>query len=155
MSPTPQGDETRRRIMDAVRNNPGIHKKEIRGAVGMGWGTIEYQVVALRKAKLLQLHNYRGETNCFDIGVPEEEVRWFQGLRVRHAREIIRVLDKEGELRAHVIADGLEKSRKIIRNSLKHMHNRTLVSKRGGRNALYGLPRRARAWLGSRAFLPR
>ncbi len=147
MNSTERGDETRRRMLDFIHDNPGASKLELQDAVGMGWGTMIYNVDVLENLGRIQTYKDRGHVRLFDVDLSEEEVQFFCALRSKHSETIVARLSDEGRVQAYEVADDLGVSRKVIRRTMANMQRHGLLEREGRANVYYTLSDRARKFL--------
>lgn len=153
--PTQRGEETRQQMMDIIRHHPGVNKLELQKAVGLGWGTIVYNVDILVSRGRVQTFRDRGHVRLFDAGLPPEDVPYFCALRSKHSDRVIARMRDEGRVQAYEVADDLGVSRKVIRRTLENMQRHGLLERAGRARKHYSFTEAAtqflHRWNGSEA----
>jgi len=80
-------------LIRIVRQNPGIHFRELMRASGLGNGTVEYQLARLEKLGLLKAYmSGGGFTRYYNSDVSKTDMEVLCYLKQRTCREIIRLL---------------------------------------------------------------
>jgi predicted transcriptional regulator len=79
-------------LIKIVRQNPGIHYRELLRASGLGYGTLERQLVLLERLGLLRADRAGGFTRYYNSDVSKTDMELLHYLRRRAYREIIRLL---------------------------------------------------------------
>ncbi len=79
---------TRRRILDHVRERPGISGREVQRQVGLGWGETAYHLERLVRGGLLRRERGAGRDYYFTSDVTWEDRRLFETLRSPTGRQI-------------------------------------------------------------------
>ena len=79
-------------LIKIVRQNPGVHYRELLRASGLGYGTIEHHLALLERLGLLRAHRSGGFTRYYNSDVSKTDMELLHYLRRRAYREIIRLL---------------------------------------------------------------
>jgi predicted transcriptional regulator len=79
-------------LIKIVRQNPGVHYRELLRASGLGYGTLERQLALLERLGLLRADRAGGFTRYYNSDVSKTDMELLHYLRRRAYREIIRLL---------------------------------------------------------------
>ena len=79
-------------MLKLVRQNPGIHHRELWRVSGLGYGTLERQLALLERFSLLRAHRAGGFTRYYNSDVSKTDMELLHYLKQRTCREIIRLL---------------------------------------------------------------
>lgn len=79
-------------LIKIVRQNPGVHYRELLRAIGLGYGTLERQLALLERLGLLRADRAGGFTRYYNSDVSKTDMELLHYLRRRAYREIIRLL---------------------------------------------------------------
>jgi predicted transcriptional regulator len=79
-------------LLKFVRQNPGVHYRELWRLSGLGYGTLERQLALLERLGLLKAHRAGGFTRYYNSDVSKTDIELLFYLRQRPYREIIRLL---------------------------------------------------------------
>src|SRR5215210_5192351 len=79
-------------LIKIVRQNPGVHYRELLRASGLANGTLERQLALLERLGLLRVHRSGGFTRYYNSDVLKTDIELLCYLRLRAYREIIRLL---------------------------------------------------------------
>jgi predicted transcriptional regulator len=79
-------------LLKIVRQNAGIHFRELLRSSGLGYGTVERQLALLERLGLLRAHRAGGLTRYYNSDVSKTDMELLCYLRQRTCREIIRLL---------------------------------------------------------------
>jgi predicted transcriptional regulator len=79
-------------LIKIVRQNPGVHYRELLRASGLGYGTLERQLALLERLGLLRADRTGGFTRYYNSDVSKTDMELLHYLRRRAYREIIRLL---------------------------------------------------------------
>ena len=150
MITTQRGEETRRRLMEYIQENPGVNKLELQKGTGIGWGTTMYNVDILERKGRLQSFKDRGHVRLFDIELDEEEMKFFCALKDKHADGIIAQLNEDGTVQAYDVADDLGVSRKVIRRTMLNMAKHGLLDRQGKAKVYFSLSDQAKRFFRKR-----
>jgi DNA-binding transcriptional ArsR family regulator len=83
-------------LIKIVRQNPGIHFRELLRASGLGNGTLEYQLARLERLGLLKAYRSGGFTRYYNSDVSKTDMELLYYLKQRTCREIIQLLLRGG-----------------------------------------------------------
>jgi predicted transcriptional regulator len=88
-------------LIRIVRQNPGVHYRELLRASGLGYGTLECHLALLERLGLLKAHREGGFTRYYNLDVSKKDMELLYYLKLRAYREIIRLLldDASGSFR--------------------------------------------------------
>jgi len=84
------GDATRARILEALRQRPGMNKAQLRRFVGLAWTTVSYHLLRMQRQGVVDLDRRATVTLCWPVGIPTRFRPW---LELLHDPEACRVLD--------------------------------------------------------------
>jgi predicted transcriptional regulator len=79
-------------LLMLVRQNPGIHYRELFRVSGLGYATFERQVALLERLSLLKAHRAGGFTRYYNSDVSKTDIELLYYLKLRAYQEIIRLL---------------------------------------------------------------
>lgn len=79
-------------LIKIVRQNPGVHYRELLRASGLGYGTLERQLALLERLGLLRADRAGGFTRYYNSDVSKTDMELLHHLRRRAYREITRLL---------------------------------------------------------------
>ena len=79
-------------LIKIVRQNPGIHYRELLRASGLGYGTLERQLALLERLGLLRAHRSGGFIRYYNSDVSKTDVELLYYLKQRTCQEIIRLM---------------------------------------------------------------
>lgn len=79
-------------LIKIVRQNPGVHYRELWRVSGLGYGTLERQLALLERLGLLKAHRTGGFTRYYNSEVAKTDIELLYYLKQRAYREIIRLL---------------------------------------------------------------
>ncbi len=79
-------------LIKIIRQNPGIHFRELLRASGLANGTLERQLALLERLGLIRAHRSRGFTRYYNSDVSKTDAELLFYLKQRTCREIIRLL---------------------------------------------------------------
>lgn len=147
MNMTDRGEETRRRIEEFIRANPGVNKLDLQQSVGIGWGTAIYNVDVLKRRGEIKAVKDRGHVRLFDSNLSDEEVKFFCAMKDAHAENIIGKLDETGRVQAYDVADELGVSRKAIRRTMLNMNKAGMLHRHGTSRVFFSLTERAKRFV--------
>jgi DNA-binding transcriptional ArsR family regulator len=91
-------------LLKLVRQNPGVHYRELLRASGLSYGTLERQLALLERLGLLKVYRSSGFTRYYNSDVSKKDMELLCYLRQRAYREIIRLLldDASGSFRFQI-----------------------------------------------------
>ena len=79
-------------LIKIVRQNPGVHYRELLRASGLGYGTLERQLALLERLGLLKARRSGSFTRYYNSDVSKTDMELLYYLKQRPYREIIRLL---------------------------------------------------------------
>jgi predicted transcriptional regulator len=79
-------------LLKLVRQNPGIHYRELLRVSGLGYGTLERQLALLERLGLLRAYRAGGFTRYYNPNVSKTDMELLYYLKQRAYREILRLL---------------------------------------------------------------
>ena len=79
-------------LIKIVRQNPGVHFRELLRVSGLGYGTLERRLALLEKLGLLKAQREGGFTRYYTPDVSKTDMELLYYLKPRPYREIIRLL---------------------------------------------------------------
>ena len=79
-------------LLNLIRQNPGIHYRELWRVSGLGYGTLERQLAMLERLSLLKAHRAGGFTRYYSSDASKTDIELLHCLKQRTCREIIRLL---------------------------------------------------------------
>lgn len=79
-------------LIKIIKQNPGIHFREMLRVSGLGNGTLQYQLAQLERLGLIRAHRTIGFTRFYNSDVSKTDVELLYYLKQRTCREIIRLL---------------------------------------------------------------
>lgn len=126
---TSQGESVRARIVEIVRQSPGIYKSELARLSGLSWGSVNHHLRVLRRSGELVVDRRRALANVYPAGTSADHIRWI-GLLGRPDNP-----DLVGYLRDHPghgvqsMSQHYNISRKIIRRHLARLEEVGLVTR--------------------------
>lgn len=133
------GARTRKRICDAVRRQPGIHKSALTEELGLGWGTISYQLRLLCQQGTLRSWSRGREVRVFPANFPPDRLRWLSALHNAPAAAIItRLADRPGQ-GVQGLARAMDVSARVLRRHLSMLRDEGIVRRGEGLPARYWL----------------
>lgn len=118
-------------LIKIVRQNPGVHYRELFRASGLGYGTLEHQLALLERLGLLMAHREGGFTRYYNSDVSKTDVELLYYLKPRAYREIIRLLldDASGSFRFQkIIAQMVGKAPSTVSVQLGRLIDHKVVS---------------------------
>jgi predicted transcriptional regulator len=81
-----------RSLLKLVRQNPGIHYREMVRISGLGYGTLERRLALLERLSLIRAHRAGHFTRYYNPDVPKTDIELLYFLKQRAYREIIQLL---------------------------------------------------------------
>lgn len=131
------GAATRDRIIDVVREDPGVHKSELCRRLGLGWGTVSYHVRVLEKERRLRSWSRGREVHVFPARVPDGQMRWLAALREGMGTSIVETLVRMPDARVKELSGSLGVSRKVIQRHLTVLDEAGVVRHDGSHQPRY------------------
>ncbi|MGQ0536904.1 MAG: winged helix-turn-helix transcriptional regulator [Methanobacteriota archaeon] len=119
---------TRRRILDVIRDKPGIKITDLCRETGSGWGTVKYHLHLLEKAGLVLSRPTARDRLLFASDFPEESLPVTEVLRQGRAEKLaIEILREPGVVQKD-LCERVQMTRKIIRRYIDLLESAGLVS---------------------------
>ena len=117
-------------LIKIVRQNPGIHYRELFRASGLGNGTLQHQLALLERLGLIKAHRSGGFTRYYNSDVSKTDVELLYYLKPRAYREIIRLLldDASGAFRFQKIVQMVGKAPSTVSVQLGRLIDHKVVS---------------------------
>ena len=117
-------------LVKIVRQNPGVHYRELLRASGLGNGTLQHQLASLERLGLLRAHRSGGFTRYYNSDVLKTDMELLYCLKQRTYREIIRLLldDTSGALTFQEIVHRIGKAPSTVSVQLGRLIDRKVVS---------------------------
>jgi predicted transcriptional regulator len=117
-------------LIKLVRQNPGIHYRELLRASGLGYGTIEHHLALLERLGLLRVHRTGGFTRYYNLDVSKTDMELLYYLKQRAYREIIRLLldDTRGSFTFQKIVQMIGKAPSTVSVQLGRLIDHKVVS---------------------------
>ncbi|AFK17906.1 winged helix-turn-helix transcriptional regulator [Haloferax mediterranei ATCC 33500] len=121
--------ETRTRVADHIKHNPGVHFNELVRALDLAPGQVQHHVRRLLSDETVRRTEFYGRTHYF----PPEFDDWERGalalVRRETARDILGHLLEHGDARPDDVADAIGVARSTLEWHLDHLTERDLVEK--------------------------
>ena len=130
----PPMTETRRRIVDAVRQTPGIHFNGLVRSLDLATGQVQHHVKRLLDEDAIVATDIYGRTHYYPSEFDESERRALALLRRETAREIVAAVFDSEEARPGEIAESLGLARSTLEWHLDHLQEQDLIAKRRDEN---------------------
>lgn len=117
-------------LIKIVRQNPGVHYRELLRASGLGNGTLQHQLALLERLGLLRAHRSGGFTRYYNSDVSKTDVELLYYLKQRTCREIIRLLldDASGAFTFQKIVQMIGKAPSTVSVQLGRLIDHKVVS---------------------------
>ena len=135
--------ETRDRVLDLVRSEPGVSKSEIARRLGIGWGTVGYHLHRLQKHRLLRIHDTGYRTLVVPSMHGEEAASVFAALREPVNQDLLQSVHEAGDAGLMELADEHGLSRKVVRRRLGQLMQAGLLERQAGHRGRFMLQPRA------------
>lgn len=137
--------ESRRRILDAVEQRPGIHFRELQDRVGLAAGTLQHHLHVLQTSGLLVVARERQFTRYYAPGAVRAHDRpLVAALRREGSRSILARLADDGPTSTRRLAAVLGRSESTISWHLARLAEAGLVERRrSGQEVHYAIVDRA------------
>lgn len=141
-------NDTRQRILDLVREDPGIHFNELRDRLDLGGGALGHHLETLTDNGFLVVEDHEGYKCYFESGQVDPEVQAVaHRLRSEGARQVLKALESRPGSSLSALAEAADLSKSGAHYHLERLADADLVDRsRNGRAtelALTGLGRRA------------
>ena len=117
-------------LIKIVRQNPGVHYRELLRASGLGNGTLQHQLALLERLGLIKAHRSGGFTRYYNSDVSKTDVELLYYLKPRAYREIIRLLldDASGAFRFQKIVQMVGKAPSTVSVQLGRLIDHKVIS---------------------------
>ncbi len=125
------GQRTRQRILDALRQHPGMNTSEIRQQTGLSWATVAYHLRILERQGWVSFERKKRGVVCFPAGIPANYRHMLAALRDSDTARILGTLLDEGAKGIAQLSEHLGLSQQSVRHRLIRLHETGLVVKRG------------------------
>lgn len=129
-------NELRSRLLEIIRDDPGIHASEVRRRAGCGQGTLQYHLQVLVDAGFVVKLRVGGYKRLFEAGsMPADEMHRLGVLKGGSATEILAIVKSQPGMTQREIADRLGIDEAAIHRTLEKMEAVDLVTRvRDGRS---------------------
>jgi DNA-binding transcriptional ArsR family regulator len=122
---------SRERILQVLRQHPGMNLSRLCRAVGLSWATTKYHLKRLEAEGAVALHRRgRRDIACFPVGVPARYRPWLAALFDPEAAAVLAALGK-GEAGVADLSQRTGLSESATRRRLDRLHQNGLLNKRG------------------------
>ncbi len=128
---TRNGRETRKRIVEAVRENPGVNKSDLARMLGHSWGTMSHHIQSLARRGDLRPFRDGRELLLFPPDIPGSRLRQLAAMQGDVPVEILQHLTRS-ERGIQELCTLLGRSRKVVRRTLQDMDDAGLVGRGPG-----------------------
>src|SRR5215210_5283986 len=117
-------------LIKIVRQNPGVHYRELLRASGLANGTLQYQLALLERLGLLRVHRSGGFTRYYNSDVSKTDIKLLYYLKQRTCREIIRLVldDASGAFTFQKIVQMIGKAPSTVSFQLGRLIDHKVVS---------------------------
>ena len=126
------GEKTRQRILDCVRQAPGIIKSDLARSLGLGWGTVSYHLKWMARAGFIVLQRPRKELRIFPAEMPRQKIQVLAILSEGTASKILHSLRENPGQNQSDICSSLGLARKVVRRQLEILDQGGLVERHDG-----------------------
>ncbi len=120
----------RRRLLDMIAEQPGIHASQLCRSAGEPWGTVQYHLSLLHKGEMVTSVEAGRERRFFPSAVDPAKARLLALLHQGRRSEIAAFIRDHPGSRQVDICDALDVSRKTFRSSVEPMVEEGLVHER-------------------------
>ncbi len=128
----------RRRLLDIISDQPGIHASELCRQADESWGSVQYHLSLLRRASLIKSVTSGRERRFFSSTLDNGLARRLALVRQGRRYEIADFIQQNPGCRQVDVCEALGVSRKTFRAAIDSLANEELVVERKGqRNNLY------------------
>ncbi len=117
-------------LLKLVRQNPGIHYRELLRVSGLCNGTLERQLALLERLGLLRTHRAGGFTRYYDSDVSKTDIELLYYLKQRASREIMQLLldDASGAFTLQGIVQIIGKAPSTVSEQIRRLIDHKVVS---------------------------
>lgn len=134
--------DTRSRIAETVRTNPGLHFSEIVDHLDLAPGQVQYHVRRLTSAEVLVPASVEGRTHYFPPTYSAWERQALALLRRETAGDVVALLLEVDRARPETVADELDIARSTLEWQLDRLVDADLVAKRRDGRRVFLEPKR-------------
>ncbi len=128
----------RRRLLDIISDQPGIHASELCRQADESWGSVQYHLSLLRRASLIKSVTSGRERRFFSSSLDSGLARRLALVRQGRRYEIADFIQQNPGCRQVDVCEALNVSRKTFRAAIDSLADEKLVVERKGqRNNLY------------------
>ena len=120
----------RRRLLDMIAEQPGIHASQLCRSAGEPWGTVQYHLSLLHKGEMVTSVEAGRERRFFPSEIDPRKARLLALLHQGRRSEIASFIRDHPGSRQVDICDALDVSRKTFRSSVEPMVEEGLVNER-------------------------
>lgn len=131
LADTRNGRETRARIMEAVRRDPGVNKSDLARRLGHSWGTMSHHVQRLTRQGQVRAFRDGRSLLLYPADIPGSHLRQLAALQGEVPVKIMGLLS-ECERGIQELVGLVGSSRKVVRRTLQHMDEAGLVGRGPG-----------------------
>jgi predicted transcriptional regulator len=131
------GIGSRDRILQAVREDPGIHISLLAKKAGLSWQTTRYHLRILAAHGLVQVDKGGRERRAFPLGVSTTHRSWLAALRTDEAAQVLRLLLADPGQTIPALSRRMGHSEKVVRRQIANLSQAGLVQRRGHLRPLY------------------
>jgi predicted transcriptional regulator len=139
MASSRDGNDSRQKILAAVREDPGLNTSLLAQRVGLSWHTTIYHVLVLQRRHQVETELAGRERRVFPAGIPDLHRGWLAVLRNPNAADVLRLM-LHGE--RHSIPElslRSGRSHKVIRRQIANLVSAGLVQRHGKMRPEYAL----------------
>ncbi|UWG48231.1 putative transcriptional regulator [Halanaeroarchaeum sp. HSR-CO] len=122
--------ETRARIAEAVRTQPGIHFNGLVRSLDLATGQVQYHLKQLDSTDEVVKTELYGRTHYFPDTYDDWERRTLALLRRETTRDVVAALLESGPVRPNALAEELDLARSTLEWHLDHLVEQAVVNKR-------------------------
>lgn len=152
------GQDSRDRILAAVRAEPGIHVSELGRRLRLPWGTTRYHLAILQRRGAVELEKGGRERRAYPMGIPALQRTWLAALRGASAMDVLRLLLEDPRQSVPLLSRRMGASEKVVRRQVANLAHAGLLQRHGQMRAVYELDPEAapqlERWLRSQDAAP-
>lgn len=131
------GAGSRVKILQAVRQDPGIHVSLLAKRAGLSWQTTRYHLKILASQGLVQIDKGGRERRAFPLGVSTTHRSWLAALRTGEAAQVLRLLLADPGQTIPALSRRMGHSEKVVRRQIANLSNAGLVQRKGHLRPMY------------------
>jgi DNA-binding IclR family transcriptional regulator len=131
------GAGSRVKILQVVRQDPGIHVSLLAKRAGLSWQTTRYHLRILQTQGLVQVDKGGRERRAFPLGVSTTHRSWLAALRTGEAAQVLRLLLTEPGQTIPALSRRMGHSEKVVRRQIANLSQAGLVQRKGHLRPLY------------------